>query len=63
MAGVDLRTVQTLGGWRTLAMVQRYSHLAPEHLHAAVERLVQSDSGVEVSRKCPGVKVQEVGVS
>jgi len=23
MAGVDLRTVQDLGGWRTLAMVQR----------------------------------------
>jgi len=40
MAGVDLRTVQELGGWRTLAMVQRYSHLAPEHLQAAVERLV-----------------------
>jgi site-specific recombinase XerD len=29
MAGVDLGSVQTLGGWRTLAMVQRYSHLAP----------------------------------
>lgn len=40
MAGVDLRSVQTLGGWRTLAMVQRYSHLAPDHLRAAVERLV-----------------------
>ena len=40
MAGVDPRTVQELGGWRTLGMVQRYSHLAPEHLHAAVERLV-----------------------
>jgi site-specific recombinase XerD len=39
MAGVDLRTVQELGGWKTLKMVQRYSHLAPGHLHAAVERL------------------------
>ena len=29
MAGVDLRTAQVLGGWRTLAMVQRCSHLAP----------------------------------
>jgi integrase len=27
MAGVDLRTVQELGGWRTFGMVQRYSHL------------------------------------
>ena len=40
MAGVDLLTVKELGGWRTLAMVQRYAHLAPAHLHAAVERLV-----------------------
>jgi len=39
MAGVDIRTVQVLGGWRTLAMVQRYSHLAPEHLQEAVEPL------------------------
>jgi len=40
MSGADLRTVQELGGWRTLSMVMRYSHLAPDHLLAAVERLV-----------------------
>lgn len=55
MAGVDLRTVQELGGWRTLAMVLRYSHLAPAHLHAAVERLVtkparEPPAGVELGR-------------
>lgn len=44
MAGVDLRTVQTLGGWRTLAMVQRYSHLAPDHLRQAVERARACDA-------------------
>jgi site-specific recombinase XerD len=48
MAGVDLRTVQVLGGWRTLAMVQRYSHLAPAHLREAVERLVPISSRVVV---------------
>jgi site-specific recombinase XerD len=40
MAGVDLRTIQELGGWKTLSMVQRYAHLAPGHLRAAVDRLV-----------------------
>jgi site-specific recombinase XerD len=40
MAGVDLRTVQELCGWNTLGMVQRYAHLAPDHLAEAVERLV-----------------------
>jgi integrase len=50
MAGVDPRTVQVLGGWKTLSMVARYSHLDPEHLHAAVERLVTS-AEPESSRK------------
>ena len=40
MAGVDLRSVQELGGWKTLKMVARYAHLSPAHLSAAVERLV-----------------------
>jgi site-specific recombinase XerD len=40
MASVELRAVQELGGWKTLSMVQRYSHLAPERLAAAVERIV-----------------------
>jgi site-specific recombinase XerC len=58
MAGVDLRSVQELGGWKTLSMVQRYAHLAPSHLAEAVERLVttpaaprQIPSRVEVLRK------------
>jgi len=40
MAAVDLLSIKEAGGWKTLAMVQRYAHLAPGHLHAAVERLV-----------------------
>jgi len=44
MAGVDLRTVQELGGWKTLSMVLRYSHLTPSHLQAAVDRLVPQDT-------------------
>ena len=42
MAGVDLRTVAELLGHRTLQMVMRYSHLAPEHQAAAVDRLVEA---------------------
>jgi site-specific recombinase XerD len=50
MAGVDLRSVQALGGWRTLTMVQRYSHLAPQHLRDAVERLVGVSPQLELAR-------------
>jgi site-specific recombinase XerD len=48
MAGVDLLSVQKLGGWRTLSMVQRYAHLAPDHLRAAVERLTVAELGVNL---------------
>jgi integrase len=41
MAGVDLRTVQDFGGWRTIAMVERYSHLSPQHKAQAIERLAE----------------------
>ena len=44
MAGVDRRTVQELGGWKTASMVSRYVHLAPAHLSASVERLVAPDA-------------------
>lgn len=39
MGGVDLRTVQELLGHKCIAMTVRYSHLAPKHTLAAVERL------------------------
>ncbi len=39
MVGVDLYTVQRAGGWKTAVMVQRYAHLSPDHMRAAVERL------------------------
>ena len=45
MAGVDIRTVQELLGHKTISMTVRYSHLAPKHTLAAVERL---DSATEI---------------
>jgi integrase len=39
MSGVDLRTVQELGGWQTIGMVERYSHLSRGHQADALERL------------------------
>jgi hypothetical protein len=43
MAGVDPRTIQELGGWRSLLMVQRYTHLSPAHKAAAVERIASPE--------------------
>jgi site-specific recombinase XerD len=42
MAGVDLRTIQELGGWQSLKMVERYAHLSPSHKAEAVERLASN---------------------
>jgi site-specific recombinase XerD len=64
MAGIDLQTVQVLGGWRTLAMVQRYSHLAPDHLRDAVERLVPASAAATNSTRIqPGANHVQAGVS
>lgn len=63
MAGVDLRSVQQLGGWRTSTMVQRYRHLAPLHLRDAVERLVAPAGVEELSGNCPDTTRATAGVS
>ena len=42
MAGVDMRTIQELGGWSSLEMVQRYTLLSPTHKAEAVERIVST---------------------
>ena len=41
MAGVDLRTIQELGGWQSVTMVQRYSHLSRAHKVNALDRLAE----------------------
>lgn len=38
-AGVDPQHLRTLGGWSSMAMVERYSHLNVEHLRPAVDLL------------------------
>lgn len=38
-AGTPTHELQRLGGWRTGAMVERYAHLAPDHLALAASRL------------------------
>ncbi len=39
MAGVNARTIQDLGGWKSLKMVERYTHLIPDHKVAAIQKL------------------------
>ena len=56
MSGADLRTVQELGGWQTLMMVERYAHLSPAHKAQAVERLVE----LSATASTPVVKLQHV---
>ena len=45
MAGVDIRTIQELGGWKEIKMVERYAHLSREqHKADAVEKLISAHS-------------------
>jgi integrase len=56
MAGVDLYTVQRAGSWKTQVMVQRYAHLSPDHMRAAVERPAQSAAGAHAAQGTAGEK-------
>jgi integrase len=41
--GVDLRTVQELGGWSQIKMLERYGHVSPSRKAEAVEGLVRGE--------------------
>lgn len=50
--GVDLRTVQELGGWSSLRMLERYGHVSPTRKAQAVEQLVEEfHNGIHNSKK------------
>jgi integrase len=38
-SGTPTHELQRLGGWRSSVMVERYAHLAPDHLATAANRL------------------------
>jgi site-specific recombinase XerD len=40
LAGVDPRTIQELGGWKEIKMVERYAHLSQKHKADALEKLL-----------------------
>ena len=48
-AGTPTHELQRLGGWRTGAMVERYAHLAPDHLAVAASRLNSVFSGYDLA--------------
>jgi len=50
MAGVDLRTIQELGGWQKLEMVERYAHLSPCHKAEAIERIARNSPTLFTTR-------------
>jgi integrase len=41
MSGVPIRTIAEILGHKTLGMVQRYSHLNPEHLRSEITRTMK----------------------
>ena len=53
LAGLDLRSLQQIGGWASLVMVQRYSHPPVSAAQAAMERLADLDPGTESAQSRP----------
>lgn len=44
MAGVGNKTLQELGRWKRVEMIDRYAHLSPEHLAQAIEKIGQNST-------------------
>ena len=40
MAGASAKEIQEAGGWKTIQMAARYSHLSPQHTASVVDKLV-----------------------
>lgn len=48
-AGTPTHELQRLGGWRTASMVERYAHLAPDHLAESAARLGSVIAGYDLA--------------
>jgi len=62
MAGVDTRTIQELGGWKNMAMVERYTHLNPDHKVAAIRKLRVQVPSIFTTRAEEGIGVEQEAV-
>ena len=51
-AGTPTHELQRLGGWRTASMVERYAHLAPDHLAESAARLDGLVAGYDLATVC-----------
>jgi integrase len=40
MAGASVKEIQEAGGWKSIQMAARYSHLSPAHTASVVDKLV-----------------------
>ena len=50
MAGVGIRAIQEALGHKSIAMTVRYSHLSPDFLQDAVDRLVPQEAEEQPNR-------------
>jgi len=53
-AGTPLHVLQELGGWSSFTMVQRYAHLAPEHLADAAANIERGRRSLDTFSGTPG---------
>lgn len=47
--GTPTHELQRMGGWKTAAMVERYAHVAPDHLAQAAARLESVGVGYDLA--------------
>jgi len=54
--GTPIHVLQEMGGWSDIRMVQRYAHLAPEHLASYAEAICKPRAVVATLLATPGIR-------
>jgi len=55
-SGVDVKTVQDAGGWKTVGMVMKYAHADPSRIAPVLEKLCESSATSSCHRGRTGRK-------
>ena len=63
MAGVPLRAVQVLMGYKCIETTLRYSHLGDTHLHKAGERVTETPTDTKTSTGQTGTPQTQIAAS
>lgn len=62
-SGTPLHVLQELGGWASFSMVQRYAHLAADHLAPWADKMLESKAAHRGTNPAQGPDEQQIAAA